>query len=575
MTRSASSSGGRYLDLAISLRVADVEKDENGRPRWKDGTDEQILKVGGRWDRRRKRWGRGKAGKARKMLVLRFHRGQEDAARWFADWLRRFVKNDWRDYRRAWSVLLIGGRRSGKTHIACAAMVVFAVLNPRALLWAISPTLETGDELDENFRAVLPRGWYIRKQAKTGRSTTYRLANGSRILLKSGVKPQRLKAGRIDMCLLNEAQELSQLAYTKVRAPIADRGGVVLMTANPPDAPIGRWVEDHYNGVRAGRIDGVAFEFDPLRNPWINYEALASIGNEIDAKSFERDVLGLFPPIGDIVMHGWSDRDSIREPTPNLVDVTAELCRAKLGRAAGYLVGMDFQKTPHMAAVVYKLFRDPTDVSAVEEVIAWIVDECIVEDADEHDLLDALEETPRWQMGDRKPETRPADREGYRGWIEHGTDDPEAPVHCAVVMDASAWWQDGAHSKGRRSDRELAARRWTHCHRPRPEKGRDGLPMRNNPDVSERVKLANARLKVQNGKRRLFSCAHNETTNRAMRSWENSKSSGQPNRSSDYAHPIDAATYPIYRFFAVPKTKSPRGEYRGASRFDRGSDYVR
>ncbi|MDQ3295084.1 MAG: hypothetical protein M3619_00680 [Myxococcota bacterium] len=560
MAHSASSrSGGRFIDLAISVRVADVERDAKGIPRWRPGTDAELARVGGRWDRRRRRWS---SRPTSKLLIIRFHRGQEAVARWFVDWLRRFVGNSWSNYRRAWSVLLIGGRRSGKTHVACAAMIIFGILTPGSILWAISPTLETGDELDTNFQEMLPRGWYTRRQAKTGRSTTYRLANGSRILLKSGVKPQRLKAGRVDMALLNEAQELSQLAYVKLRAPIADRGGIVLMTANPPDSPAGRWVEDYYVAARAREIEAEVFELDPRNNPWINYEALASIGAEIDAKTYERDVLGLFPPIGDIVMHGWSDRESIRDVPESFIDITAIVTKQKLGRAAGYVVGMDFQQTPHMAAAVHKFFRDPTEP---DEVIPWVVDEVVVEEADENDLLDALEDLPRWQHGDGKPETREA-RSGYRGWLEAG-DDKDEPVHCAVVMDASAWWQDGAHTKGRQSDRLLAARRWSFCYRPRPEPDK-----KNNPEISERVKVTNARLKNAHGRRRMFSCHHNERVNRAMRSWENSKVSGQPNRRSDFAHLCDSVSYVIYRFFGKPKVKGAKQEYRGVDRRTRAHD---
>lgn len=544
MARSASSSGGgRYIDLAISVRVADVERDAGGRPRWKDGSDQELIRVGGCWDRRRKRWGRRR--KATRTLVLRFHRGQEDAARWFVEWLRRFVRNDWRDYRRAWSVLLIGGRRSGKTHVACAAMIIFAILNPRALLWALSPTLETGDELDSNFREMLPRGWYVRRQAKTGRSTTYRLANGSRILLKSAVKPQRLKAGRVDLVLLNEAQELSQLAYVKVRAPIADRGGLVLMTANPPDTPSGRWIEEHYVAAKAGTIESEVFELDPSRNPWINYEALASIGKEIDEKTYQRDVLGLFPPIGDVVFHAWSDRESVRDVPADLVDVTAEFTKRALGRAFGAVVGTDLQQTPHMAAAIIKFFRDPADPT---EVIPWVVGEVVVEDADEDDLIDELE------------------AQGYRGWAEP-EDDPARPVHCAVVMDASAWWQDGAHSKGRTSDRVFKARGWVHLYKPQKDSDR-------NPDIVERVKCTNARLKNASGRRRMFSCRHNERINRAMRSWENRN--GAPYRRSDFAHLCDAVSYVIYRFFGVPRaTKKARVEYRSVARFDRADMFPR
>jgi hypothetical protein len=309
-------------------------------------------------------------------------------------------------------------------------------------------------------------------------------------------------------------------------------------------------------------LHGRARRRDRVRGLRAGSATLASIGAEIDAKTFERDVLGLFPPIGDIVMHGWSDRDSIRSVPDHFIDVTADFTKKKLGRAAAYVVGMDFQQTPHMAAAVQKFFIDPTEP---DEIIPWIVDAVAVEDADEHDLLDAIEAIPVWHRGDGPPETR-EHIETYRGWIEPG-DSEHAPAHCAVVMDASAWWQDGAHTKGRQSDRVLAARRWTHCHRPRPEPEK-----RNNPEISERVKVTNARLKNANGRRRMFSCHHCEVANRAMGRWENSKTTGQPNRRSDYAHVCDAISYVVYRFFGKPFVKAAKATYRSVDRRRRADE---
>ncbi|MGE0547606.1 MAG: phage terminase large subunit [Kofleriaceae bacterium] len=554
-------SGSRFIDLAISVRIADVEHGPGGRPRWKPGSDVELERVGGRWDRRKKQW---LPGKTKSTLVLRFHRGQEEAARWFVEWLRRYARNDWAGCLRVWSALLIGGRRSGKTHVCCAIMIIFAILNPRALLWALSPTLETGDELDQVFKEMLPRRWYTRRQAKTGRSTTYRLANGSRILLKSGVKPQRLKAGRVDMVLINEAQEQSQLVYVKVRAPVADRGGIVLLAANPPETPAGRWVEKHYLAARAGEIDAVVFELNPEENPWIQYEGLTSMAREVDSKTYKREVLGLFEPIGDTVFHEWSDRENWKDPPPGLVDITAQITAKVLGRAAGDVVGLDFQRIPSMVGIVHRFFRDPEDPTG--DPLLWVVDEAVVDEADENELVDVLESIPRWELGDARPDSR--DRpECYRGWVDP-TDRDTAPRHSVCVMDASGFFQDGDHTEGKTSDKHLRARRWTHLHKPQKDSDR-------NPAIVERMKAGNAALKVHAGKRRLFVARHCAHTAEALRQYENKN--GVPNRRSQYAHIVDAVTYVVYRFFGRPK-KAP-GKARGyrsvGPRFDRGDLYPR
>lgn len=542
----------RYVDLAIRVCLAEVDRDGNGRQRWKPGSDVEITCIGGRYDVRTKRWSKASP---KTILTIRFHRGQWDAARWFAEWLARFVRNDWTNYRRAWSALLIGGRRSGKTHLAIAFLVIFGVLHPGAIIWALSPTLDTGDELDGDLRAMLPKGWYVRKQAKTGRPTTFRLANGARILLKSAVKPKRLKAGRVDMVLLNEAQELEQLAYLKVRAPIADRGGIVLMTANPPDTEAGRWVEGHYLKAKAGEIEGVVFELSPLDNPWLTHEALASIRTEVDdVKLFERDVLGLFPAIGDVVFTKYDPIANFADPEPHLIDVTAEVTRRALGRAAGDLCGQDFQATPAMVAAILRVFRDPNDPARGE--ILWVVDEVIVPDSDEGELLDELETMPRWEMGDGAPESR-EERRGYRGWIESTDDKDRHPQHTAVICDASGWSQDGAHAKGETSEKWLRARRWGHLYKPQKDSDK-------NPIVRERMKSGNALLRD----RRLMIARHCTKTADAFRRYPNDKW-GKPNRKHELAHIIDAVTYVGYRLYGVPPAKKTRSKYRGLGRNDR------
>lgn len=545
--RESAGGGLRFVNMAVSLRLADVEVLPDGTRR--TGQEEELLRIGGRWDRSRKKW----AGAALKLLVLRVHRGQESAARWLARWFRGHISGDWTGFRRVFSALFMGGRRSGKSYLSLAALVLFAIANPRANLWAVSRTMETSDELDQELRRMLPASWYERREAGANKTVTFKIANGSRIVLRSAHKVGNLKAGRVDFALLNEGQLHPRKAYTQLRGGAADRGGLVIVAANPPDEPIGRWVEEQYHATRSGEIDAEAFDFDPRLNPHIDYAALSSLEKEEDEKTFQREVLGIFAPIGDVVFHAWSDRESLRDPPAHFRDVTAEVTRRELGRAVGYVVGMDFQFTPHMAAVVHKFFVDPEDPDA--EPLLWVVDEVVCEKADEFDLVDALEQRGRWTPGGVL-------EEGYRGWREPG-DDPHHPVHCAVVMDASGFFQDGAHSRGATSDKALASRRWTELYKPQKESDR-------NPEIRERCKVANSRLKAASGRRRLFVAKRCPQVAEALRRWE--IKNGQPFRKSVYAHLSDCVSYTTFRFFSRPKVKREvDAGYEGDKRFNRRS----
>lgn len=564
------------VDLCISLRVCDVDN-SGTKPRYDFTTDEELIELGGAWNRRERAWSEYESDS---LMIARVPRGgeQEPAARWLAEWLRRAAIGQrgahWDDFRRVWTLLLEGGRRGGKSWLACFALVAFAVTVPGALVWAISPTENETDELEQAIRALMPGNWYTFRGGGAGKALQFKLANGSRILCLSGFKPRSLKRGRVDLALYNEGQNMYRAGWTQLRGAVADTGGLVIIAANPPDSEIGRWIEDLHEKTRGKKIKAEMFKLTAATNPFVEVAALEDMAEEVDDLTYRREVLGEFVPIGDVVHHAWSDSESMRDPEPHLIDVTAIETKRELGRAAGYLVGMDFQKTPHMAATIMKLFTDPTSEDPTE-VVPYVVDEVIVEDANEDDLVNALEALPRYKHNEeRDPD------DCYHG-KERGSYDPEKPEHCAIVMDASGFWQDGEHSKTKHSDQRLREREWVYLYRPQKDIS-PGVPNRRNPDVVERFKTSNARLKAADvrgadgniskiGRRRFFVASHCIRVCRAMRSLPNTKA-GSPDSNSVFRHVADATTYPIHRFFARPKEKKGKGSYTPLNRFVRARD---
>jgi hypothetical protein len=537
--RTADDAGDQFVELSIGLVVETVVRDATGRPRWA-GDGEELLVVGGRWDRVARRWTDDKPARG---AIIRITRGgaQERAARWLARWFRAHVTGDWPSdmlrpdrndpsklVRAQWSLLLLGGRRSGKSHLACAGLALFAVLYPGSIVWAVSPTQDETAELEVALRKMLPAAWYKYRGAGSGKVSTFTLQHGGQVLLLSGFKPAGLRRGRVDLVLFNEGQNMSHAGYVQLRAAIADTGGLVLIAANPPSAPIGRWIEEHKEGIMDKKIDGIDFDFNPEENPWVEIAALHSMAAEVDEITYDRDVLGLLRPIGDQVFHAWADRYNRLPVPPGFLDITEEVTRAHLGRSFPWVVGMDFQMTPHMAAAVLKFFRDPADPT--NDVLTWAVGEVIAANANEDDLVTALECADRWSP------------DGYRESAGFAADE------CAVVMDASGWFQDGAHTRGRTSDLALKARGWRWLYKPQKDSDK-------NPDILERVKAANSRLKTKDQRRHMFVTPECGRIARAVKYWENR--AGVPYRRSEYAHICDALTYPVYRFFGRPKKRGP------------------
>lgn len=536
------------VDMAVSLRVCSVDV-TGTEPRYLPDTDEELLEVGGVWDRRRRRW---QPQQSATLRIIRVPRGseQEVAARWAAEWLRRAALGrrgahwDEDGYRRVWTLLLEGGRAGGKSYLAVAILVMFVVMVPRALCWAISPTQEETDELDQVIIELVARGWCRRRGGGAGKPLQYIFGNGSRILCLSGHKPRALKRGKVDVALYNEGQNMSRAGWVQLRGAVARSGGLVVIAANPPDSEIGRWIEEVHERGRAQKIKAEVFKMTAATQPFVEVKSLEDMQHENDDLTYRREVLGEFVPIGDVVFHAWSDSESVIDVPGHWIDVTAEVTKRRLGRAADYVVGMDFQSTPHMVAIPAKLFRDPADAiepgSPDANVIMVIVDEVIVPDADENDLVDALEGRRPDVMAGRV-ELAPAREAGGAMVVQRIEGAGYDPDRCAVVMDATGFGQDGKHTPGRTSENWLRARKWRWLYTPIPDNGR-------NPDVVERCKVANSRFKSAAGRRRAFALRVCAQVPRALRSWEIRL--GVPYRKSPFAHVCDGVTYPMYRFWA-------------------------
>lgn len=494
--------GARFIDLRVEMRVK--------------GTNETLIAVGGRWDRKERDY----VGDGETALVLWINPGggQERGARWLAKWVRGFCagKHD-ADCERIWSVLLASGRRGGKTTLGTYFLILFAIACPGARCWAVSPAQEETQEIRDIIDDLLPKSWY---RWRDDPKFTYFFTNGSRIWMRSG--HTNLKRGRVDAALINEGQLTPQKAFVQVRGATADKGGLTVVAANPPDQPIGDWINDWYHEAKAGKRRSRLFELPPEENPNVQIQSLHDLKDDItDEDTYRREVRGEFLPVGNRVWHAFSPRlnvvpaglvtldDGAQVVTDN---ITESFLERHFGRAYKRLVSMDFQLTPHMAATVREFYRCPWDET---NALDWVVDEVTVE-GNEDDLARELM---------------------ARGIV---------PGEVVCVIDASGFWQDAARTKGGSSAEMLRKKGFIHLRKP----DRD---MEKNPLIHERMKVGNGRLRavVTNEKHEIVSYRHYSyvapecvETAKALSKWENKRS--RPDRYSEHAHLGDAWSYPLW-----------------------------
>lgn len=504
------------LERFVDLRVVWKE--------WGD-SDEIILDAGGRWDRLDECY----VDDGDTCLELRMQPAQYEAAYWWAGWLPEYLAGGRRspEYDRKWTLMGVGGRRSGKTDFFTKAATTLCAVRPKTMAWAASPTEELTVELHDVFAKMVPLDWAEYAESKL----RWFFLNGSVLEYRSGFKPSALKRGRCDFGFLNEAQYFPKRSYGMVRGAIGDSGGLVALAGNPPDEPIGQWLLEMHGEAKAGLETVKLIEFDPELNPVVDQAALDDMKNDLGEDDYRRDRLGEFIPIGDLVWYAWSPRFNVRpagelqarthkvEPM-RLAEMTREFTKRHLGREFDHVLGADFQLTPHMAVVECGFYRNPLDVA---DPYLWARWAAAVEGT-EDELADVV--------------------------LEAGYD----PDRTAWIVDASGWWQDAERTKGRGSVDMLKAKGFRFIFRP-------DRAAKRNPHIFERVQASNARFCSAAGDRRVYSVPESRELNTALASWENRN--GVPYRRSPYAHFSDALSYVIWRFW-------PRHTKRRKLEFEKG-----
>lgn len=496
------------LDLSGAARFVDLRVDILD-----EATNKVLFTGGGRWDRRKKRY----AAPSKKSKILRLHVGQLEAGRWFSEWLRGHrvgkVMQE-ADGRRIWSVCLISGRRAGKSDLAFKLAIAFAVAIPASITWIVCPGFPDVPEVERELELILPKKWY---RAVGKPEFRYTLVNGSTIFLKSQHDPEDVRRGRCDLAIMNEAQKQNEATFGILRPATSDHGGLVVMTANPPKMARGQWVAEYAANAEAGykidkkgarhRFHGKVFRLDARKNPHVSNESLLEMEGEISEREYRIEIKGEILPPTNTVLHAWSEYN--RVPVPDTGDITRRALMKRLGSGYEYerFVGLDFQRSPHMAGAAGRLF---VDVDNMNDDLLWYENEIVVENGDENDLVDAMEEL------------------GYD------------PKRTALIVDASGEWQDADRTRGRASCDVLRRRGWRHIYLP-------DAKMRKNPLIEERVLVANARICDSTGKRHIFVDPRCLQIDEAARKWENRN--GRPSRTSDFAHLGDCITYPPHRLY--------------------------
>lgn len=502
----------RYIDIAVS---------------WERKSGDTIAFFGGVWDQVERRF----TGKdPERCALIRFNDSQIEFARWAAWWAQERRERRRRPFA---GLFAFGDRGSGKTYAAVAILgtlqVEFPTLEGKSSIgFLVSRSHAERAEIDRYFGELFPASWYVYREWP---QHVYRWVTGATTTNVSADDPTTLKRGTVDFLLINEAALVGHKVPFFGFARLKDHGGLGLLTANPPDSLKGEWVLKIHRKAELAKKNGRDYPLKFLRIMSDGNENLdrdtadqvTELLTDLDPRAALADGKGLMLPIGDKAYFRFNEDAHVRTPPADLPDITRRFTAARLGRAFDYIGGVDFQGSPHHAAVVCKIY------GSMKEPVLCVVDEFIAEQSVEDDLLDVVEAA------------------GY------------TPEILCWVGDASGQWQDGKHARnGRDSFQIFRGRRWHVM--PPAEKRTERSTFSKNPPVEKRVGLVNTMFggplpDGQDGPplpTRLYAAEQNPKIVEALREcpWVRARYGGKP--VGFYSHITDALGYVCWWVFPTP-----------------------
>jgi hypothetical protein len=465
-------SSDRYVDIALRFKI-------KGKPVYSPV-------YGGRWDKLAPNadgtLGRYIKDQPQEILTHSVSEAQFDA-----------LTND-----TALHLLVIGGRRSGKTETLVFWIIKQMVIRPGLPLSIMFKKMGKAkkflfEKLLNQKRPKIPRYWL--KPGSDGiKRSPYELG----VVCINGAKVDFISADRVDSprgdgvaalgC--DERQIIKREAWDNAFLSVSE-GGDNFQTVETATALQGEF-QDYYDECCKDKEYQV-YTFKSRDNPFISHKIFDRARQRLDPRRYAQEVEGLFTPQDGLVYWNFDKELHVKHWTPIAAeqDVTRELCAKKFNYPDGeYLIGVDYGIAP-FSCVIYKYLASG---------LLWQVDELILD-----------------EDGDARVAAKELKDRGY---------------FPAVVIDDASDSRHGPDGK-----------RWF------KRFGFKVTSARRNPHVEDRCAAVRARLQNFDGDVNIHVDPRCKRTIFAYLAQAYDK--GKPDKESGYDHIMDAAGYPVYRLFPI------------------------
>ena len=246
--------------------------------------------------------------------------------------------------------ILVAGRRTGKSFLSRFILYQRARSNENNICWYVAPTYRMARQIMwRELKDHVPRHEVFKKDETDLR---IELINGSIIALRGADNPDSLRGVGLDLCVIDEVQDVHPETWTAVLRPaLADKNGRAVFCGTPKGY---NWFYDLFAGADE-QPDWASFRFRTVEGGRVDPKEIEAARRSMDERLFRQEFEASFETQGGRVYHAFE----------------RSFNAAECSDTGGTLhIGMDFNINP-MSAVV--------TVDAGNEL--WVIDEINISDA--------------------------------------------------------------------------------------------------------------------------------------------------------------------------------------------------
>ena len=265
-------------------------------------------------------------------------------------------------------MVIVAGRRFGKTHWACLVMLLWAWQRPNMKIWYIAPTYKQAEGIAWEMLKTLIPPEYIHKINETKLRMT--LINKSVIELKGADEPDSLRGPGIDLVLFDEYANIKPEAWDVVRPTLMaqDPPGKAIFVGTPQGL---NSFYDLYNSAFQLK-NWKAFQYTSMDGGRIPEEELETAKREMDPRIYKQEFLASFESLTGRVYYGFNRQENVWD---GVREIGTEL-----------FLGCDFNISPMTCVIGSRIHNQ-----------LHVFDEIVLQNSNSHEMAAAILE----RYGDR------------------------------------------------------------------------------------------------------------------------------------------------------------------------------